>query len=405
MKIINLFIIILLFACSIALGMDETMNSEHLYISTLSIWLIGLALAFVAAGAYGLLRTFSTSSTLTHAIFKLVQRDYSEIPVINSPFILKPLVTAIEQLKHSLQIRDESVEKEIISLQSKLNSNDDDKSKRIVFLEEENKKLGAISQELGQSYARLNRDLGQLEEIQRSLLPALHVEDNELSIRSYYQPNGRTGGDYYDFILATDSEVYLAIADVSGHGSPAAFIMGITRALLHSEIEHDRSPAEILKSLNEYLIRSIRSNEFVTMFLGRLDRQSKTFTFSNAGHLPPIWLRSNHEELLEIEESRGVPLGVLETPNYDETEIQLREHDKIVLYTDGVVELFNKDRVAYGDDRMKSVLQENRDCNAVDLLDVIIQDLQLFLERGLDVLPAEDDMTIVVFTIDEASKK
>ncbi|MBZ0257062.1 serine/threonine-protein phosphatase, partial [bacterium] len=293
----------------------------------------------------------------------------------------------------------------IISLQSKLNSDDDDKSKRIVFLEEENKKLAAISQELGQSYARLNRDLGQLEEIQRSLLPALHVEDKELSIRSYYQPNGKTGGDYYDFILATDSEVYLAIADVSGHGSPAAFIMGITRALLHSEIEHHQSPAEILQSLNEYLIRSIRSNEFVTMFLGRLDRQSKTFTFSNAGHLPPIWLRSNNEDLLELEESRGVPLGVLETPNYDETQIQLHEHDKIALYTDGVVELFNKNRVAYGDDRMKSVLQENRDCNAVDLLDVIIQDLQLFLERGLDVLPAEDDMTIVVFTIDGASKK
>lgn len=346
MNIINLCIILLLFACSIVLGADELMESEQLYFNTLNIWLIGIALAFAAAGAYGLIRTFTTTSTLIHAIFKLIQRDYSDISKMHSPFMLKPLVSAIEQLKQSLQTRDESFEKQIINLETKLHRNDDNKSNRIYLLEEENKKLGAISQELGQSYARLNRDLSQLEEIQRSLLPALHVEDKELSIRSYYQPNGKTGGDYYDFILATDTEVYLAIADVSGHGSPAAFIMGTTRALLHSEIEHHQSPAGILQSLNDYLIRSIRSNEFVTMFLGRLDRESKTFTFSNAGHLPPIWIRSDNEKLLELEESRGVPLGVLEEPNYDETQIQLNGRDKIVLYTDGVIELFNKDRIA-----------------------------------------------------------
>ncbi|MDP8243156.1 MAG: PP2C family protein-serine/threonine phosphatase [Candidatus Hinthialibacter antarcticus] len=401
MKIFNLVVIFLLIACSIILGANELTGSEELYFDTLNIWLIGLALAFAGGGAWGLIRTFSTSSGLTHIIFKLIQRDYSDNPHPMTPFILKPLVSAVEQLRTTLQSRDNEYEKHVVTLQSKLDSALSEKSKEMLTLIDDNKKLGAISHELGQAHARLNRDLGQLEEIQRSLLPALYVEDKELSIRSYYQPNGKTGGDYYDFILASDDEVFLAIADVSGHGSPAAFIMGITRALLHSKIVHHQSPAEILQSLNEYLIRSIRSNEFVTMFLGRLDRKTKKFTFSNAGHLPPVWLRPSDEEICELEESRGVPLGVLDEPNYDETQIQMGPGEKIVLYTDGVVELFNKERMTYSEERLHSLLKENRNNDSVDLLDVIIQDLQMFLERDLDVLPVEDDLTVVVFTLDD----
>ena len=137
------------------------------------------------------------------------------------------------------------------------------------------------------------------------------------------------------------------------------------------------------------------------MFLGRLDRDSKTFTYSNAGHLPPLWLRPTNNEICELEASRSVPLGVLEKPNYEETQIQMGPGEKIVLYTDGVVELFNNDRVAYSEKRMRSVLDENLRNSAVDLLDVLIQDLQLFLERDLDVLPVEDDLTLVVFSLDE----
>ncbi len=376
-------------------------GSEALYFDTLTIWLIGLAIICAGAGVWGVLRALITVSQLTQAIVNLVHQNYSQLQINNAPIIMKPLVSSVEQLKTTLQARDDDHAKQLVEVQSQVDKAKGEGAKNLSSLKEENQKLAAISHELGQAHARLSRDLNQLEDIQRSLLPPLHVKDKELSIQTYYQPNGKTGGDYYDFILASENEAYLAIADVSGHGSPAAFIMGITRALLHSEIQHHQSPAEILQSLNDYLIRSIRSNEFVTMFLGRLDRANNQFTFSNAGHLPPLWLKAQEREINDLEESRGVPLGVLEQPQFDETGIQITPTNKIVLYTDGVVELFNNKRETYGEKRFRSVLTDNVEANSVDLLDLVTQDMQLFLERDLDVLPAEDDMTVVVFSVDE----
>ena len=97
MNIANFVIILLLIAFSIILGAAELTGSEELHFTALNIWLTVLAIAFAGGGAWGLVRTFSTASKLTHSIFKLIQRDYSETPKPWTPIILKPLVSPIEK--------------------------------------------------------------------------------------------------------------------------------------------------------------------------------------------------------------------------------------------------------------------------------------------------------------------
>lgn len=398
-KIARYIAFIIITGLALLLAMDELFYGEPVHDPNLTFWLLLIAVVTVGLGFIALYRAYHSISSLNQTVLRLSQNDFSEPPPANPAFLLRPLCSSIqvltERMKESQSIRALEIER----LQNQFNQELKKTTERVSQLEEENRRLGAISQELGQAYARLNRDLSQLEEVQRLLLPPPRFCHENLSIHALYIPNGQTGGDYYDFILSPDGKcAYIAIADVSGHGSPAAFIMGITRALLHSEIEHHSSPADILNSLNRFLMKSIRSNEFVTMFLGRLNREDNSFIFSNAGHMPPIRFHASSEEMIELEESRGVPLGVLEAPNYEETQTSLTPGDRIFMFTDGVVELFNKQRVAYGESRLLKTIQDNRSLQTEDLLDTVAKDVEMFLERDLDVEPLEDDFTLVVFS-------
>jgi len=183
----------------------------------------------------------------------------------------------------------------------------------------------------------LDRELKIVGEIQRSLLPETLPIVSGFDFAAYYETSSQAGGDYYDFFPLPDGKLGLLIADVSGHGSPAAVLMAITHALAHAQPGTQLAPGKLLCHLNDHLCRTYtRNGTFITAFYAVLDPQRKCLTFSRAGQNPPRLLRSGR--ILSLEDGGAIPLGLSTDQDFTEATLQLEKNDLLVLYTDGIVE-------------------------------------------------------------------
>ncbi len=194
-----------------------------------------------------------------------------------------------------------------------------------------------LRNQLGAALSALDRELQVVGEIQRSLLPSEPPAIAGFEVATHYLTSARAGGDYYDFFPLHGGGWGLFIADVSGHGTPAAVMMAITHAIAHSQPGTHTPPAALLTYLNDRLTHSYRRDgTFVTAFYGVLDPAGRTLTYSAAGHPPPRLARG--ERVLPLDRASSLPLGILDGVGYDEAEVQLERGDLLLLYTDGITE-------------------------------------------------------------------
>ncbi len=168
-----------------------------------------------------------------------------------------------------------------------------------------------LRNQLSDALKALDRELQVVGEIQRSLLPPQLPNIPGFDIAAHYQTSARAGGDYYDFFPLSTGGCGLFIADVSGHGTPAAVFMAITHAIAHTQPGTHTPPAKLLEYLNHHLARTYtRDGSFVTAFYAVLDAATRTLTYSRAGHNPPRLLRAG--QIISLEDSGALPLGIKE---------------------------------------------------------------------------------------------
>jgi serine phosphatase RsbU (regulator of sigma subunit) len=236
----------------------------------------------------------------------------------------------------------------------------------------------------------LERELDIARGIQASFLPEHAPRVTGLDLAGVNLPYREVGGDYYDYIPIVDSQLGLAIGDVSGKGIAAALLMAAFRASLLAEIRNHYAIRRILQKVNRLLYESTDTGKFVTAFYGVLDAKNRVFTFSNAGHNPPLLLRADGRA--EWLTEGGLALGVLEDAQYEERPVPLGQGDVIVLYTDGVTEAMDAQEEQYGTARLESLARRLASGPAHDLLAAIVADVEQFTgERHLS-----DDLTLVV---------
>ena len=146
-----------------------------------------------------------------------------------------------------------------------------------------------LRQELERAYKVVDRELHRVAEIQRSLLPKVLPEIPKLSVAAHYQTSQWAGGDYYDFFELSGGKWGLLIADVSGHGTPAAVMMAITHAVAHSHPGDPEPPSALLEHVNDRMTRLYTADgaAFVTAFYGIYDPATRALTYASAGHNPP----------------------------------------------------------------------------------------------------------------------
>jgi sigma-B regulation protein RsbU (phosphoserine phosphatase) len=249
-----------------------------------------------------------------------------------------------------------------------------------------------LRNQLAGALAALNKELEVVGEIQRSLLPESLPSIPGFQTAAYYQTSARAGGDYYDFFALNDG-FGIFIADVSGHGTPAAVLMAITHAIAHAQPGAHTPPATLLGYLNDHLARAYtRGGTFVTAFYATLDPRTRTLTFSRAGHNPPRLVRGGR--VISVDGDGGLPLGVLERQIYAQSTLLLEPGDLLLVYTDGIIEATAPSRGPrqfFDVERLDKLLLDCGTCSADACIARIRKEVAAFTQNA----PPTDDRTLI----------
>lgn len=250
-----------------------------------------------------------------------------------------------------------------------------------------------LRDEARRAYDAVDREMRVVAAIQRSLLPAELPRIPTLDIAAYYETSTQAGGDYYDFFPLPDGRWGIFIADVTGHGTPAAVVMAITHAVAHTFPGPPAPPSRMLNYLNEKLFAHYTngSGTFVTAFYGIYDPATRKLTYACAGHPPPRLKRCDDGTMDALDKVHDLPLGIDGAVRYEEAEHQLRVGDQIIFFTDGISEAFDGSGQQFGVDRLDRALGSCRP-GAQMLIQAVLDSVRDFTAGR----PADDDRTLLV---------
>jgi serine phosphatase RsbU (regulator of sigma subunit) len=255
--------------------------------------------------------------------------------------------------------------------------------------------LRGIREQLAQQLLAIQKELETARQIQLSILPSAIPRIEGLDIAARYIPMTSVAGDFYDFIIVDKKHIGILVADVSGHGMPAALIASMLKIALSSQVAHAADPAKVLLGLNEALCGKFQYH-FVTAAYVFIDMEDATLTYAGAGH-PPLLLWGGSEGVRSIEEN-GLFLGKFSFATYTSVKLPIMTGDRILLYTDGIPETTNPAGIEFGTDGFKQFLEAEQSTSAGHLADQLLEELSRWSTRtGADEL--DDDMTIVAIHV------
>lgn len=246
----------------------------------------------------------------------------------------------------------------------------------------------------------LEKELRTARAIQERFLPLQAPRLSGLDVAGVNVPSEHVSGDYYDFLPMSNNRLGIAVADVSGHGIPAALLMSVIRAGLHAHADSLISPGAQLAILNELLHDSTDDERYATMFLGVIDMTGRTLRYANGGHNPPLLLRG--AGVMQLTEG-GMALGMIPGMRYDEGSVELRAGDLIALYTDGVTECRRAPAPGvelgeeYGEERLVAGLRRAAGRPCREIVGELLEELREFCGPGRR---PEDDVTLVLFKME-----
>ena len=234
--------------------------------------------------------------------------------------------------------------------------------------------------------AEISKELEVARRIQLSILPESFPSSGTFKVAARYVPMTSVAGDFYDYVVADDKRAGLLIADVSGHGVPAALIASMVKLAATSQRSRADDPAGLLLGMNSALHGNTQ-NQFVTAAYVYLDADARELRYSAAGHPPMLLLRDG--KVIEISEN-GLMLAAFDFATYDSCAHPLKPADRLLLYTDGVVEAANRAGEFFGQEKLSDLLRNTTALNAHDTADRIIHTVQTWASSQ------DDDLTVLV---------
>jgi sigma-B regulation protein RsbU (phosphoserine phosphatase) len=238
---------------------------------------------------------------------------------------------------------------------------------------------------------RFAKELEIAKGIQQSFLPDTAPDIAGIEIAAKNIPALEVGGDFYDFIPLGKDRWGLVIADVSGKGVPAALFMALSRTLIRASTLANADPAVAIGHANQLICEDSKTDMFVTLFYAILDSRAMTLDYVNAGHNPPLLLKGTSSDVVLLK-ARGIALGLTDEMDLQSARMDLRPGDVLVLYTDGVTEAINDHEEEFGEQRLLSVIMENRTLPAAELLEKILDTISTFAGNR----PQHDDITLLI---------
>ena len=248
---------------------------------------------------------------------------------------------------------------------------------------------------------KLERDLRVARQIQRSLLPANVPQVVGLEFAVHYEPAYQIGGDFYDFIWHDPSHLGLAVGDVAGKAISAALYMARLTSELRSRAAIARTPARLLRRVNQEIAQLGDDGMFATLVYCIYDLENRSLVFTNAGHCVPLLRRGDRVFPLQAERAHTPPLGVTQELEAGEARVQLHSGDMLIMVSDGILEARDARGNDYGLSRLSRRIRTARG-KVDDVVKAILADIDSHCgEQGQQ----GDDMTLVAMSIDQRRAK
>lgn len=270
----------------------------------------------------------------------------------------------------------------------------------IRVLKEKNQRLTTAYEQLKEAQAQLiekekmEHEMRMGRKIQENSLPKQLPDLPGWNIFAFWKPARQVSGDFYDFIHLDRNHLGIVVGDVAGKGVPAALVMATTRSVLRATATEYGSPSDVLKRTNDLLREEMPPNMFVTCLYAVLDTATGELCLANAGHnLPQVCLG----DLIQEVRATGMPLGLMENMEYEERACRMGVGDRMLLYSDGLVEAHNPQGEIYGFKRLKDRLLELSQSYEIGDAEAIVQNLLLDLETFTGSSgEQEDDITFLI---------
>ena len=255
-----------------------------------------------------------------------------------------------------------------------------------------NSTVTTLKRYIAEAAARIDKELEYAKQIQLSALPTNFPSGEDYSIYAQMIAAKEVGGDFYDFYQINDTTVAFLAADVSGKGIPAAMFMMTAKTIIKDLAENGMAVNEIFTKANAKLCENNEADMFVTAWMGILDLPTGKLQYANAGHNPPLLKRA--DGTFEYLRARaGFVLAGIDGFRYQVNELELKEGDRLFLYTDGVTEATNAASELYGEDRLLTFMNRNATRPATQLLPALKEDIDGFVGEA----PQFDDITMLLF--------
>jgi len=238
----------------------------------------------------------------------------------------------------------------------------------------------------------IENELEVARQLQYSILPTSIPEVRNLRIAVAYRPMTAVAGDFYEFIAVDRNRIGFLVADVTGHGVPAALIASMIKVATQSVVACAHDPREVLLGLNRILFRQLHE-QFVSAAYLWLDTENRKASYSAAGHPPLLRWR---EGKLERIESNGLLFGVIPDPDFPVCDLAIRSGDRFLLYTDGVIEPENAGGDSFGDGKLEQVVRNNQSRPASELSDQLLSEIHHWQPGSL---AQKDDITLIVIDV------
>lgn len=255
-------------------------------------------------------------------------------------------------------------------------------------------KLRGISEQLEMQLQTIQSEMDTARQIQLSILPREIPAIKGLDIAARYIPMTSVAGDFYDFIRIDDHRIGILVADVSGHGMPAALISSMLKIALDGQTGYALEPARVLAGLNRALCGKFQGH-FVTAVYVVVDTKRQSLLYAGAGHPPLVTMDHSAGEARDFVEN-GLFLGTFPEATYTSIEIPFKAGDSGMLYTDGVLEMTDPSEQQFGLDRVKQFLQENQNLSVGQFVDALLDKLSQWSGLASGREP-EDDITLLAF--------
>jgi len=240
-------------------------------------------------------------------------------------------------------------------------------------------RLKRAHSELYQKNELIKRELEAAKKIQQYIIPQNFEFIAYPKISGIYNPIEDIGGDFFDCYRLDENRSAYLIADVTGHGIPAALTMTMSKMLFSIYAEKFPSTSNLMKEINRQLRGTLLDMQYITAFYLIYDKASKTLSYSNAGHTRPLYYKPAKNQVSALD-SFGWFIGISDDTEYEEKKITVSEGDRLFLYTDGITEAKNKEGEDFGEIRLARFIKNNPDLTGKEFCNSLIDTVNEYID-------------------------